>query len=98
VPQLSLVLGALPEALQRSLYDAFQLQVRYHRPRHEVTIRVTIRADALPGLTQLMKEAAGQPGSSAGNGERNDDRSHVLSAPGRIRTCAHGSGGRCSIP
>lgn len=25
-------------------------------------------------------------------------RSHVLGAPGRIRTCAHGSGGRCSIP
>jgi len=40
VPQLPLALGALPEALQRSLYDAFQLQVRYHRPRHEVTIRV----------------------------------------------------------
>ena len=79
VPQLSLVLGALSEALQRSLYDAFQLQVRYHRPRHEVTIRVTIRADALPGLTQLMKEVAGQPGSPAGN----DGRSHVLSAPGR---------------
>jgi hypothetical protein len=26
VPQLPLALGALPEALQRSLYDAFQLQ------------------------------------------------------------------------
>ena len=32
------MLGALPEAPQRSLYDAFELQVRYHRPRHEVTI------------------------------------------------------------
>ena len=53
------MLGALPEALQRSLYSAFQLQVRYHRPRHEVTIRVTIRADALPTLTQIVKEAAG---------------------------------------
>ena len=98
VPQLPVVLGALPEALQRGLYDAFQLQVRSHRPRHEVTIRVTIRAGALPSLTQLVKEAAGQPGIPAGNGERNDARSHVLGAPGRIRTCAHGSGGRCSIP
>ena len=77
---------------------AGQLQVRYHRPRHEVTIRVTIRAGALPTLTQLVKEAAGQPGIPAGNGEPDDARSHVLGAPGRIRTCAHGSGGRCSIP
>jgi site-specific DNA recombinase len=98
VPQLPLVLGVLPEALQRSLYDAFQIQVRYHRPRYEVTIRVTIRADALPSLMQLVKEAAGQPSIPIGNGEPYDDRSHVLSAPGRIRTCAPASGGRCSIP
>ena len=63
-------MAALPEALQRSLYDAFQLQVRYHRPRHEVTIRVTIRADALPSLTQLVKEAAGQPGIPAETANR----------------------------
>ena len=97
VPQLPLALGALPEALQRSLFDAFQLQVRYHRPRHEVTIRVTIRAGALPGLTQLVKEAAGQSGVPAGNGEPDDARSHVLGAPGRIRTCAHGSGGHIHL-
>ncbi len=71
MPQLPFVLGALPETLQRSLYDAFQLQLRYHRPRHEVSIRVTIRADALPSLTQLVKEAAGQPGVPTGNGEPN---------------------------
>jgi hypothetical protein len=84
VPQLPLVLAALPEALQRSLDDSFQLQVRYHRPRHEVTIRVTIRADALPSLIQLVKEAAGQPGIPTGNGEPDDVRSHVLGAPGSV--------------
>jgi site-specific DNA recombinase len=47
LPQLPLRLAGLPEHLQRGLYDAFQLQVRYHRPRHEVAIRVTIRADGL---------------------------------------------------
>jgi hypothetical protein len=60
-------------------------------------IRVTIRAGALPGLTQLVKEAAGQPGFAAGNGEPDDVRSHVLGAPGRIRTCAHGSGGHIRV-
>jgi site-specific DNA recombinase len=34
LPQLPLRLAGLPEHLQRGLYDAFQLQVRYHRPRH----------------------------------------------------------------
>jgi hypothetical protein len=82
LPQLPLALAAPSEALQRSLCDAFHLQVRYHRPRHEVTIRITIRADALPGLARLVKEAAGQPGITTGNGEPNDARSHVLSASG----------------
>ena len=41
-----------------------------------------IRADALPGLARLVKEAAGQPGITTGNGEPNDARFHVLSAPG----------------
>jgi hypothetical protein len=63
VPRLQLALGVLPEALQRSLYAAFQLQVRYHRPRHEVTIRVTIRADALPTLIQLVKRQPVSPAS-----------------------------------
>lgn len=32
LPQLPLRLAGLPEHLLRGLYDAFQLQVRYHRP------------------------------------------------------------------
>jgi hypothetical protein len=87
---------ALPEQLQRQLYDAFQLQVRYNRPRHEATIRVTLRAEALPGLEQMVRDAADRCGESGAASA--GIRSHVLSAPSRIRTCAHGSGGRCSIP
>ena len=98
VPQLPFALGVLPEAGQRSLYDAFQLQVRYHRPRNEVTIRVTIRADALPSLTQIVKEAAGNTDTQVTADNPAAIGSHVLSAPGRIRTCAPASGGRCSIP
>jgi hypothetical protein len=88
-----------PEHLQRSLYDAFQLQVRYHRPRHEVTIRVTIRADGLDHFNGTVAAITSQ--QNAG------DRSLVVAppawrpqrgAPSRIRTCAPASGGRCSIP
>jgi site-specific DNA recombinase len=45
LPQLPLQFTDIPEPLQRTLYEAFQIQVRYHRPRHEVTIRASIRAE-----------------------------------------------------
>ena len=86
LPQLPLRFAELPEPLQRSLYEAFQLQARYHRPKHEVTIRVTIRAETLDGITSTVSEITAQQG-------KKENRSHVLGAPSRIRTCAHGSGG-----
>jgi site-specific DNA recombinase len=91
LPQIPLRLADLPEPLQRSLYDAFQLQVRYHRPRHEVTIRATIRAETLDSISQAVSQITK-------NEKKPGNRSHVLGAPSRIRTCAPASGGRCSIP
>jgi len=85
LPQIPLRLADLPEPLQRSLYDAFQLQVRYHRPRHEVTIRATIRAETLDSISRTVSQIT-KDENRAGN------RSHVLGAPSRIRTCAQGSG------
>jgi hypothetical protein len=91
LPQIPLLLADLPEPLQRSLYDAFQLQVRYRRPRHEVTIRATIRAETLDSISQAVSQITK-------NEKKPGNRSHVLGAPSRIRTCAPASGGRCSIP
>jgi site-specific DNA recombinase len=79
--QLPLRLAGLPEHLQRDLYNAFQLQVRYHRPRYEVTIRVTIRAEGLDHVVAAITSR-----------QNAVDRSLVVGAPSRIRTCAHGSG------
>ena len=73
LPQLPLRLAGLPEHLQRSLYDAFQLQVRYHRPRHEATIRVTIRAESLDHITGKVAAVTSQQDA--------ENRSHVLGAP-----------------
>jgi hypothetical protein len=39
------------EEEQRDLYDAFHLQLRYDRPKHQVTLRVTIYAEAVGVLT-----------------------------------------------
>jgi site-specific DNA recombinase len=94
LPQVPLRLAGLPEHLQRSLFDAFQLQVRYHRPRHEVTIRVTIRADSLDHIKGTVNAIKPQRAAE----KKTETGSHVPSAPSRIRTCAHGSGGRSSIP
>jgi site-specific DNA recombinase len=44
----------LSEEEQRDLYDAFHLQVRYDRPRHQVTLRVTIYAEAVGVLTDKI--------------------------------------------
>lgn len=58
-----------------------------HRPRHRHT--------AAPGGIRLHIHEDPILSVSAGDGVFGH---LMLGAPGRIRTCAHGSGGRCSIP
>jgi hypothetical protein len=50
-------LTELPESLERKLYDAFHLKVRYNRTRHEATIQVAIREDTITTLTQSTRDA-----------------------------------------
>jgi site-specific DNA recombinase len=76
LPMLPLRLVDAPERLRRSLYEAFHLQVRYHRPSHEVTIRVTVRAETLAAITNTVKEVSDH--------EITDGRSHVLCAPSSV--------------
>ncbi|GLY80589.1 hypothetical protein Airi01_088560 [Actinoallomurus iriomotensis] len=42
IPQLQCDLTELPEDLERKLYDAFQLKIRYNRASHEVVLQVAI--------------------------------------------------------
>lgn len=113
LPMLNVDVRRLPEEKQRQLYEAFGLEVRYSRPREDVSLRVTIAGhlvhelrDVADGLQTGHPKSnssveAGSHGYSTQSGKSGYDapfRSHVLGAPGRIRTCAHGSGGRCSIP
>lgn len=50
VPHLDVDLALVPEELQRRLYSAFGLEVRYSRPHEELTLRVTIPDCLLDGL------------------------------------------------
>lgn len=113
LPMLNVDVRTLPEEKQRQLYEAFGLEVRYSRPREDVRLRVTVPGHLMHKLRDVANGLQpGHPkpngsveadshGHGTQSGKAGDDapfRSHVLGAPGRIRTCAHGSGGRCSIP
>ncbi|MGW1625977.1 hypothetical protein [Streptomyces sp. NPDC002172] len=112
LPHLDVDLTLVPEEIQRRLYNAFGLEVRYSRPREELTLRVTIPGHLLDGLVSVTRELdpwnkkSGpctevlEPDHGTRNGQARQnrrDRSHFSSAPGRIRTCAHGSGGRVGL-
>ena len=73
LPQLPVRLAELPENLQRRLYDAFQLQVRYNKPRHEVMLRVTVREDTVQTLTAAVASTGGLPHRAVG-----EPRRHML--------------------
>lgn len=113
LPQIGTDLSTLTEETQRRLYEAFGLEVRYNRSREELTLRVTIMQSLLDELVSITREVdtgnkkSGTrtevlvPDHDTRDGQSRHNRhvrSHIPGAPGRIRTCAHGSGGRCSIP
>jgi hypothetical protein len=85
LPQAAIDPTLLPKAEQRELYDAFHPQVRYDRTKHQVTLRVTIHAEAVGTLTNKIRSL----GSHESVTSIHDDapvtpaRSHVVSAPGR---------------
>jgi hypothetical protein len=64
VPLTDADVTLLPEDTQRRLYDAFHLEVRYHGPRNEAILRITIDAETAPALAQAVNTAlnAATPG------------------------------------
>ncbi|WP_328410783.1 recombinase family protein [Streptomyces violaceus] len=56
LPHLDVDLSLVPEEIQRRLYSAFGLEVRYCRPREELTLRVTIPGCLADGLLSAARE------------------------------------------
>ena len=56
LPRLGVSLASLPEAEQRRLYDAFQLEVHYLRPRREIRLQVTVPAATAEELGRLARQ------------------------------------------
>ncbi|MGH3375682.1 MAG: hypothetical protein ACRDP6_13165 [Actinoallomurus sp.] len=65
IPQAQADMTELPESLERELYDAFHLKVRYNRPRHEATIQVTIREDTISTFTKAAQDDPGEDGRTS---------------------------------
>jgi site-specific DNA recombinase len=83
LPQLATSLAAVEEELQRKLFDAFNLELRYRIATHEVQLKITVKEDTVPAITALTNKITDPPeGRSAAQ-----EVSLVLCAPGRIRTC-----------
>jgi len=97
LPHLDVDLALVPEEIQRRLYNAFGLEVRYSRPREELTLRVMIPGCLLDGLVSVTRELdpwnkksgartevlAPDHGTQGGQSRQNRHvRSHFSSAPG----------------
>jgi site-specific DNA recombinase len=80
LPLLTTELGTMPPALQRRLYDAYRLKIRYSRARHAITLHVTVTADALPTLTATAQTIQGATSADPAP----NDVALVLCAPGGI--------------
>jgi len=52
-------LAAAPEPLLRTLFERFQLQVRYHKPLNRATVRVALSDDSLDGLLASVDDING---------------------------------------
>ena len=95
LPQGAIDPTLLSEEDQRDLYDAFHLQVRYDRPKHQVTLRVTIYAEAVGVLTDKIhslrngewpKRVDGDETAVVADAAITSARSLVVGAPGGSRT------------
>jgi hypothetical protein len=52
-------LAAAPEPLLRTLFERFQLQVRYHKRQKRATVRVALSDDSLDGLLASVDDIEG---------------------------------------
>jgi hypothetical protein len=89
LPLLGSALPHAPEELRRGLYEALQLQVRYNRVSNEVTLQVTVTAQAVPDISGIASRIHTGPGTESADlppPARHASVSHVLCAPERTRT------------
>jgi hypothetical protein len=85
IPAAAIEITRLPEDQQRRLYDAFHLEIRYHAPRNDVTLQVTIDAETAPALAHTVGTALEIPQPrTAPKTKRAGPATATATGPGRI--------------
>jgi site-specific DNA recombinase len=104
LPVAAVDLDGMPDDTSRRLFEALRLEIRYDPASRIARCSITLTGDTIDLVSRTSQEvmtaappvpttpARPEPATSAHHGDG------LCSAPSRIRTCAHGSGGRCSIP
>lgn len=98
LPAGAVDLSKAPEPVLRRLFEAFRLDVRYDKRTDVAECQVTLSDVTLGQQERTATEVLEQFGQIKTGDDETVTRSPLCGAPCRIRTCAHGSGGRCSIP
>jgi hypothetical protein len=64
LPEIKRGLGSLTAEAQRDLYDAFQLEIHYNRPRGHAVLKVTISGATVDELSRRVQPLAGPTATS----------------------------------
>ncbi len=78
-------LAELPEELQRELFTAFRLEIRYDVRLGVALIRITLDYETIEGVAEMAEELPGNENRHLP--EAGACAEDLVSAPGRIRTC-----------
>ncbi|MGI5154386.1 hypothetical protein [Microbispora sp. CA-102843] len=85
LPMLQTKLAELPEELQRELFTAFRLEIRYDACLGVALIRITLDHETIEGAAAMAEELPGNENRRLP--ETGACAEDLMSAPGRIRTC-----------
>ena len=96
LPITAVDLDGMPDEISRRLFEALRLEIRYDPVSRIARCSVTLSGDTIDAVSRTTREAAAAAPQPARKPDHRGDG--LCSAPSRIRTYAHGSGGRCSLP
>jgi hypothetical protein len=104
LPIAAVDLNGMPDETTRRLFEALRLEIRYDPASRIARCSITLTGDTIDAVSRTSHEAMTAPPPVPAQPARPEPATPahrgdgLCSAPGRIRTCAPGSGGRCSIP
>ncbi|WP_199565308.1 hypothetical protein [Spongiactinospora rosea] len=94
IPMLRTSLGSIPPELQRELFQAFRLEIRYDDRTNVAVLNMTLDSDTIEGVASMAEAIQTDQNGRLQEAPEDVD---LKRAPCRIRTYAPGSGGGCRL-